>query len=122
MNIKITRESLIEKLKAQVVLAKAEDQRKLKAHQHAEEVALQKFRLKLRAALKWDYKTARKSHHVYLEGPSCPRPEATSIEAILKMVELDQHKGDWSIKQGSDIGSALAWVPASKRPPDTLCD
>ena len=111
-------------LKKQLSIAEAED-KKAAAKHHAEEwAALKKFKAKLTAALKWDYKTAKKSPYggIRLESPSCPRLEAKRFRFLIEQVQRDQRKSDYTFGETHDIAHALAWLPAHKRLKDTVCD
>lgn len=127
MFITLTKEELLKLLSAQELRAKAEDKRVAKAHKDDERSALTKFRDDCRAALKWDYPTAKQknqdwSSRIEFRTPSCPMLESPRFSTMIANINRDMRKSPYRIHDGSDIDKALKWVPKSERASSTVCE
>jgi hypothetical protein len=121
--ISITREELLEKLLAAKAKADREDAKAAAAHEAKEQAALRKFRAELRAAMKWDWKTAKRKYgRVEFESPSCPARHARHIELAIAQVKMDSRKGRFHLSDQSDWYRAASWLPDSERPKASVCD
>jgi hypothetical protein len=120
--ISMSRDELLAKLLEAKARADQDDARKAAAHAKEEQAALMKFRERLKAAMKWDYETAKKSYSVRLDSPSCPSRSARPIELAITQVKLDSRKGRFYLSEGSDWFKAATWLPESKRPKQSICD
>lgn len=126
MFITLSKDALLKLLEAQEVIAKKEDAKSAKFHQKDEAAALVKFRERLKAALKWDYATAKKSQQDYtnrieMPSPKCPRLEAPRFRGIIEGIKLDMRKSPYRIHDGGDLHRALNWKPESQRVSETVC-
>src|ERR1700734_544593 len=87
MNVTMFRGEMIEKLKKNLLLAKAENAKTKIEHQKAEQVYLKAFRDALKRGLAWDYKKVKEKgfevdyRETEGEKPSCPESEAKKIAA-----------------------------------------
>lgn len=125
MNISMTKDELLARLKEQLAIAEAEDRRAAEVHEKEEQQALERFRAKLKAALKWDYKTAKKSRYsrdLSMESPDCPRLEAPFFKNLITSLKLDTREQKFNLSDGGDLHRAVTWLPASRRPKETVCD
>lgn len=122
MQITMKRDNLISQLEAKLAEAKLEDAKAAEKHRKAEDAAMEKFRTKLKEAMKWDWKKAKAARYndIAVEVPACPRLEHKPIEAVLKMVRASESK-QFVVKSDTDIHRALFWIPASKQR-NTVCD
>jgi hypothetical protein len=123
MNITMTREALLDRLNDRLALAKKEDDKVIAEHKVAEQKCLGRFRELLKGAAKWDYPTLkRKYFQVRCEDtPSCPQSEAERIKRVISSVTLDTRKAAFRISPGSDLSSAVNWLPRNERPKESMC-
>ena len=124
MNISMTKEALLKRLKEQLAEAKAEDKRQAEKHQKDEAAALEKWRAKLRAALKSTYHEAKKvdGYMLRLDPPPCPKLSAPRFERLIASLKLDCRESSFSLHENGDLHEAVTWLPESKRPKETVCD
>jgi len=125
MQITMTREALIARLKDRLKLATAEDAEVAKKHAAEEQAALKAWRAKLREALKYPYARAKTvgpycGESLDFKAPECPLRKAVPIQVVLQMIELSTSK-TIAIKDDSDIGKAINWTPAAERLSRSVC-
>lgn len=129
MQITMDKADLLKVLEKNLAAAKAEDERLKKKHQLEEQRYLHRFQANLSAALKWDYKTAKRcnfcagvsSSRYSDDGPSCPTANAPAIASIIRQVKLAKAPSH-SFSPDSDVGEAVYWQPESERAKKTICD
>ena len=132
MNITMTRENLLSHLETKLKYAEREDARIKAEHERDEQAALEKFRKKLREAIAWDYKTAKRkterysNNNLQLDAPACPKLQATEIRRVIDCIKLDGRKsGSYEISEkgiNDDVWRAVHWKPAKDRAKETVCD
>ncbi len=126
MLLSMTKDAILKRLAEKLALAKADDAKVTLQHQKAEDVALVKFRERLKAAMKWDYATAKKREEVsfgYRERPSCPTLNAHGIARQIEILKLDMRKVESiTIHEKTDLYNAVFWLPDSQQPKKTPCD
>lgn len=126
MQITMTRDALINRLKDRLSEAQKEDERTKKAHEKEEQAALVAWRKRLREALSWPYSRAKNCGHyrgesLDFKAPSCPNRESESIGAVLRMIEISTSK-TFHVSDKTDVGMAVNWQPKSQQLGKTLCD
>lgn len=106
VDISISREDLIAKLRARLPEFKAYDAENLRQHRIKEQEALKLFRGRCKEALKWDWATVARNdcktgliNGIYRNGrwqhseiPSCPVRITDSLEEAIKALELSVQK------------------------------
>ena len=126
MNVTMFRGEMIEKLKKNLLLAKAENAKTKIEHQKAEQVYLKAFRDALKRGLAWDYKKAKEKgfevdyRETEGEKPSCPESEAKKIAGVLNALKIDVRE-KISFQDNDQIDVAVLWLPKSDRTPSSLC-
>lgn len=123
-SISMSREELMAKLVDARARAEREDAKAAAKHKADEYSALQRFRAALRAALKWNYQTAKKNHmRASIEDiPRCPMREASRMELAIRQLKMDSRKGRFSLNESHDWYRAAMWLPESERLKQSVCE
>ena len=121
ISLRMTRDQILARLQEQLLIAEAHDAEQLKAHRQAEADYLKQFRDACRAALKWDYQTAKTNYFRPLENaanrsPACPRPVAPRIKEAIRVWSIDGRtsKNQLTIAERGRNGTLyylLTWTP-----------
>lgn len=124
MHISITRDALLDKLRENQELAKADDILAKKKHEQDEQRAVKLFREKLTAAMKWTYPEMKKRRFEvelgYDSRPECPKAELPKIQRVIQEVLLDKREA-YTLAPNTDVFDAVLWLPKAKRPKPDMC-
>ena len=121
LTINMSREHVLERLRANLALAEQLDAEALKAHRKGEAEALKTIKAAMREALKWDWPTmkAKTSTRYYGERsvtvtlptgmlpPQCPLLEAPKFANAIRLLEIDARK-TLKLSVNSDFGRLVA--------------
>lgn len=125
MNVFMKKSDILIRLEKNLAAAKAEDEATKQRH-IAEEIEVHdKFRRLIGAALKWDYKTAKKNDFTvripYSDVPRCPLLRAAPIERIIRDIKADIRER-MSVSPGTDLHNSVFWEASGAKKKTTVCD
>jgi hypothetical protein len=95
MDIRMKRDEMLAALEARRSWAKALDAKNEAKHKLEEKAFFKRFRENLRAAIKWDYETARKNWFSVdrVQGrPTCPSSTEAQLDHAIRQVTADSRK------------------------------
>lgn len=121
IDLRMNRLQILERLQEQLPIAEARDAEVLKAHRQAEAEYLKAFKEACRAAVKWDYVTAKAANFQPVNpysnrSPSCPLLVGPRIKEAIRVWSIDGRTSKNQLTIGergrnSNLYDLLVWTP-----------